>query len=546
MTNIGPTDSSDSIRDHSAPRGDDDDEANATREKTDRVVQHAFSGQRAFPASSASSPLKPPSRIVKRVPGKITRLSPEEMAELDRASATASSEALKEASVKKASEALAEAAQLHEIMQIPESTKHSQETLNAAARSTVELHLALRELGQTQSQLQPKVAELLKQTDALLKLLATKLEGPENEALYKELNEGLFFLRGSLSSFFQSNPEALNQKSTVPSHNERGIPSGMTEQPLSRIVQNWDRTILKITLRNCPPMPPKLRMDKSQTPDTTLDDLAATAEIIFNHPPPMPPDVALPPSPVDLGVNRSLGSIGYPSTHQITALFPTITSQTLEVGFHAAEITPQTITPFLPTDQDEIAPEALKAFTDLRQKEIELDPMVNCLAFASGYSSSKGVLEPGAPPNEGTHPVAWVADRILREQGCIRIDSMVAGFDFSLLRNGIANPYYLIAVVHTGRNMGLPDAHVMRCFFHPSQDGQQSDLVWLESGGNKRLKFVCGDDGQPIRGIPSSPHATFLSSDRKDHYSCFLGYYLITDNMALQSREGTKATALKA
>ena len=89
--------------------------------------------------------------------------------------------------------------------------------------------------------------------------------------------------------------------------------------------------------------------------------------------------------------------------------------------------------------------------------------------------------------------------------------------------------------------MSLPDAHVMRCFFHPSQNPTQSNLVWLESGGNRRLRLVLDQEDKPIRGIPIAPQQAFLKAKGKGSYSCFLGYYLVTDRMTLQSRDGTQA-----
>ncbi len=140
--------------------------------------------------------------------------------------------------------------------------------------------------------------------------------------------------------------------------------------------------------------------------------------------------------------------------------------------------------------------------------------------------------------------MAWVADSMLRQQGCVRIDSMISDFDFRFLSNTLGNPYYLIAVIHTGGDTTMPDVHVMRCFLQPGQEGSQHDLVWLESGENKRLRFVKDRGSNPIRGIPDNPVHTFLRAQGKENYSCFLGYYLTTDNMHLSSTEGAQAEFL--
>ena len=110
----------------------------------------------------------------------------------------------------------------------------------------------------------------------------------------------------------------------------------------------------------------------------------------------------------------------------------------------------------------------------------------------------------------------WVSDKVLQDQGLIRIDSLLSkdlNYDFL----NIQNPVYLVAIIHSGKFHGTRDAHVMRCFYNPSD----KNLVWLQSGGTKQVTFVKRLDEQLITGIPQSPVDTFCRTD----YPCSLGYY---------------------
>ncbi len=549
MSNIGSTGDSDPVNNPSMAGGDDDGDFDTTSNKAGEVFQRVVPGQNSAVTSFASrsakpTPGKPASRIVKRAPGKRTTYTQEELVALDKASEAASSEASEELNARKSLDSLEQSAALYEVIKIPESIKNSQASLKEAAYTTAELHIALHQLNQSQGGQNTEIIQLRNQSEDLLKLLSTDLQNVGSCALQENLSKALSSFRNMLAIFSQKTPTPLNHKHISPTLNENGVPFEVSQKSLSKLVEEWDRAILKSTLRDCPPMPPSLIDAKKQKPDASMEALQATGQTLFNRVASVTSSIDL-PSPVDLGVNPYLSDIGYPRTHQISALFFSMSGTPIGVKFHAAEIASQTITPFLPLGNEDIDPQTLTAFANGELPEIKLDSNVNCLAFACGYRSQKGVLEPGAPIGAGTHPVAWVADSILRQQGCIRIDSMISSFDFRLLRNNVANPYYLIAVIHTGGNPGLPDAHVMRCFFHPNQGPNQSSLVWLESGGEKFLRFVVDQENKPIRGIPNHPQDSFLKAKNKEGYSCFLGYYLVSDRMRLHSRDGTQAKRLK-
>ena len=98
----------------------------------------------------------------------------------------------------------------------------------------------------------------------------------------------------------------------------------------------------------------------------------------------------------------------------------------------------------------------------------------------------------------------------------------------------LENPVYLLAVIHSGKHNGTPDAHVMRCFYDPID----KQLVWLQSGGTKQVTFVKDSDDKLVTGIPDNPSKTFCN---EHSYPCFLGYYLVMDSGKLLDSKGKKA-----
>ncbi len=166
----------------------------------------------------------------------------------------------------------------------------------------------------------------------------------------------------------------------------------------SNLVAEWDRAILKASLRDCPPAEDSLREARKMTPDSTTEALAVSGELLFK----LSASSSQPHPTSDLGVDKGLESHGLPNNHRVRALFSTTIGKQLNVEFHAAEINSETLNRFLPSDKPELSDEDIQAFLSQEKPEIELDEKVNCSAFATGFRASKGVLEPGALPGQRT------------------------------------------------------------------------------------------------------------------------------------------------
>ena len=438
---------------------------------------------------------------------------------LDELSKAASSGAVGEIKLQEALKLQQEAQQLREWQETLFSVDRANQSMQKAASNTLDLLRVIDQIDVENLEKPRDFTDFVDTAEKLLKILRDSTN---------PLNEHDLYLRSSL---FHAYYERLHKLFSEVTRFEKvkHITLRCFKDDHSPILEKWNvkllfdewkRSMISASLVDCgfPSDTLKLELDKEKNP--TEEFLCIKAQEMFNV-------EASKYSEIQTRVLEN--PCGFSDHRLVEANLKFSTGEERKIQFFASEFCSKILNFYKPRN---IATITLNS--DEKNLDFPVRKSFNCYSFATGYETENTQsLIPGALPKESkTHPIAWVSDKVLQDQGLIRIDNFLCkNLNYDFLK--IQNPVYLVAIIHSGKFHGSPDAHVMRCFYNPSD----KNLVWLQSGGTKRVTFVKRSNDQLITGIPQNPVDTFCRTE----YPCFLGYYLVMDSVKLLEPTGQRA-----
>ncbi len=426
------------------------------------------------------------------------------------------------------------------------SAKQASDELNTKARERAQAQKQeLTVVGHTLFSITRSISSLQRVTTATCNLLRRLSQLPVGKLEYQAFCEVAIKLITTISTELDMrtcSEEDLNERKRVigvyylychsfisrairiPEVNKLSLTPAQSNSPtsFSELCEDWKRAMISATLVDCGFPSCEVLASMPQGEDLSEEALALESHNMFNQRASQYVKAST--------VRKNLLS-NFPNHHLFELELKDTSQRTRKVQFHAAEICSTTLSPYIPARDSLNLPDG-KLNPDLK---IPVRGSLNCYSFAAGYEAEdEHPLIPGAlSGSDKTHPIGWMADKSLRDQGLVRVDSLLCpNFDFNFLES-VAAPFYLVAIIHTGKETGAPDAHVMRCFY----DRHDDRVIWLQSGGKKEVALVHNSEGL-VTGIPRDPVEHFCRAD----YPCFLGYYLVPDSVDIQSPSGAKSS----